>query len=92
MALALVTGAAGALGGDVARALARRGDAVALLNRPQARGKLEALAAEIGHDATIHVAWDELADRPIELAALVAGGLQAARRSTRRRTTRRTGR
>jgi NAD(P)-dependent dehydrogenase (short-subunit alcohol dehydrogenase family) len=74
MALALVTGAAGALGGDVARALARRGDAVALLDRSHARAKLEALAAEIGHDATVHVDLGELADRPIELAALVAGG------------------
>jgi NAD(P)-dependent dehydrogenase (short-subunit alcohol dehydrogenase family) len=47
---------------------------VALLDRPSSRARLDALAAEIGHGATVHVALDELADRPIELAALVAGG------------------
>jgi NAD(P)-dependent dehydrogenase (short-subunit alcohol dehydrogenase family) len=74
MPLALVTGAAGALGGDVARALAQRGDSVALLDRPESRARLDALAAEIAHGATVHVALDELRGRPIELAALVAGG------------------
>jgi NAD(P)-dependent dehydrogenase (short-subunit alcohol dehydrogenase family) len=74
MAYALVTGAAGALGADVARALASRGDSVALLDRPEGRARLDAIAAEIGHGATVHVGLGELADVPIELAALVAGG------------------
>jgi pteridine reductase len=42
----LVLGATGRLGGGVARALARRGDRVVLTARD--RGKLEALAAEVG--------------------------------------------
>jgi pteridine reductase len=42
----LVLGATGRLGGGVARALARRGDRVMLTGRD--RGKLEALAAEVG--------------------------------------------
>jgi len=42
----LVLGATGRLGGGIARALARRGDRVVLTARD--RGKLEALAAEVG--------------------------------------------
>ena len=70
----LVTGAAGALGGAVARALASRGDSVALVDRPEGRARIEALAAEIGKSASIHVSLDEIAGRPIDAAVLVAGG------------------
>ncbi len=57
----------------MARALAARGDAVALLDREQTRGRLETLAKEIGHGATVHVSLEELKG-DVELAALVAGG------------------
>ena len=75
MTLCLVTGAAGALGSNVARALVARGDDVALLDRAQARAQLDALAADLGKRATAHLTIDDaLARGPIELAALVAGG------------------
>ena len=75
MALSLVTGAAGALGADVARTLASRGDDVALVDRPQARARLDALVAELGKRATAHVSLeDALASGPVELVALIAGG------------------
>lgn len=74
MALCLVTGAAGALGADVARAVASRGDDVALVDREHSRGRLEALAAELGPRATVHVSLaDALGRGPVDLAALVAG-------------------
>ncbi|HEY1956992.1 MAG TPA: SDR family NAD(P)-dependent oxidoreductase [Polyangiaceae bacterium] len=71
MALCLVTGAAGALGAAVARTLAARGDDVALVDRPQARARLDALAAELAPRATAHVSIE---DGAYEYAALIAGG------------------
>jgi len=55
---ALVTGASGGIGGAIARALHRQGAAVLLAGTRQAA--LEALAAELGERARIHVA--DLAD------------------------------
>lgn len=74
MALSLVTGAAGALGADVARTLASRGDDVALVDCEQGRARLDALAAELGPRASAHVSLeDALARGPVDGAALVAG-------------------
>jgi 3-oxoacyl-[acyl-carrier protein] reductase len=55
---ALITGASGGIGGAIARALHRQGAAVLLAGTRQAA--LEALAAELGERARIHVA--DLAD------------------------------
>src|SRR5438045_3265766 len=75
MALCVVTGAAGALGADVARALVSRGDDVALVDRAQARERLESIAKELGPHASAHFDVDSaLARGPVELAALIAGG------------------
>jgi NAD(P)-dependent dehydrogenase (short-subunit alcohol dehydrogenase family) len=71
---AVVTGAAGALGSEVARTLAGRGDTVLLVDRPHARERLDALAREIGHGASAHYALEEVAGRPVSAAALIAGG------------------
>jgi NAD(P)-dependent dehydrogenase (short-subunit alcohol dehydrogenase family) len=46
--VALVTGAAGALGAEVARTLAKRGHKLALVDGPHARERLAALGAELG--------------------------------------------
>ena len=74
MPLSLVTGAAGALGSDVARALARRGDQVALVDRPETRARLDALVAELGNGASAHGSVeDALARGAFDGAALVAG-------------------
>jgi len=74
MSLSLVTGAAGALGADVARALIGRGDDVALVDREQGRARLDALAKELGPRASAHVTLeDALARGPVDSAALVAG-------------------
>jgi NAD(P)-dependent dehydrogenase (short-subunit alcohol dehydrogenase family) len=45
--VAIVTGAAGALGGEVARTLAQRGSAVALVDMPSHADRLAALAASL---------------------------------------------
>jgi len=75
MPLCVVTGAAGALGSDVARALISRGDDVALVDRAEARARLDALVKELGARATAHTDLSDAAARgPVELAALVAGG------------------
>jgi NAD(P)-dependent dehydrogenase (short-subunit alcohol dehydrogenase family) len=79
MSQSLITGAAGALGADVARALAARGDRVMLVDRPQGRARLEALATEIGHDASVHVGLDDLGAHAVDFAALVAGGWAAGK-------------
>jgi 3-oxoacyl-[acyl-carrier protein] reductase len=63
---ALVTGASGAIGGAIARALHRQGAAVLLAGTRQAA--LETLAVELGERARIHVA--DLAD-PAAADALV---------------------
>jgi NAD(P)-dependent dehydrogenase (short-subunit alcohol dehydrogenase family) len=85
--VALVTGAAGALGAEVARTLSARGDKIVLVDGAGARARLEKIAAslpaacvvagDIADDAT----WSEAMPR-IErelgaapsLAALIAGG------------------
>jgi NAD(P)-dependent dehydrogenase (short-subunit alcohol dehydrogenase family) len=72
MAHALVTGAAGALGGDVARALVARGDSVVLVDRPEGRARAEALAKELGSKASVHASIEE-ASAEIDVAALIAG-------------------
>src|SRR5882672_2072720 len=75
MPLCVVTGAAGALGADVARALVSRGDDVALVDRAQARERLEAITKELGPKASAHFDLESaLARGPVELAALIAGG------------------
>jgi len=71
MAVCLVTGAAGALGAAVARTFAARGDEVALVDRVEARARLDALAAELGPRASARVSIE---DRPFDYAALIAGG------------------
>src|ERR1700749_1927201 len=43
-----VTGGAGALGSELARVLAKRGDAIAIFDTPRAKERAEALAKEIG--------------------------------------------
>jgi len=75
MPLCLVTGAAGALGSDVARTLISRGDDVALVDRPAVRARLDALVNALGPKATAHGDLASALSRgPIELAALIAGG------------------
>jgi NAD(P)-dependent dehydrogenase (short-subunit alcohol dehydrogenase family) len=84
--VALVTGAAGALGGEVARTLAARGCKLALVDSERARSRLEQLAAElgggcvVGGDITAEATWAEAVPRierelgaaPSQ-AALIAG-------------------
>jgi NAD(P)-dependent dehydrogenase (short-subunit alcohol dehydrogenase family) len=84
----VVTGAAGALGSVTARRLAQRGAGVALVDRPEAVGALQALAKELGKavavplDAASVDAWKEALGRietelgPSEGAALIAGTWQ----------------
>src|SRR6185295_2511378 len=75
MALCVVTGGAGALGSDVARALVARGDDVALVDTPHGQARAEALAKELGPRATAHTDLaSALARGPVEFAALIAGG------------------
>lgn len=75
MSLCVVTGAAGALGSELARVLAARGDDVALVDRAQARTRLDALVKEIGARASAHESIADAKKRgSIECAALVAGG------------------
>jgi NAD(P)-dependent dehydrogenase (short-subunit alcohol dehydrogenase family) len=84
--VALVTGAAGALGAQVARTLSARGDKIVLVDGPGARARLEQLAASlpgacvVAGDITDDGTWSEAMPR-IErelgaapsLAALIAG-------------------
>src|SRR5512135_1664924 len=75
MPLCVVTGAAGALGSDVARALISRGDDVALVDRAEARARLDALVKELGPRASAHTDLTDAAARgAVDFAALVAGG------------------
>ncbi len=84
--IALVTGAAGALGTEVARALHARGHALALLDAAPARARLDALAASfpqacaISGDLASEATWSDAKARierelgaPPARAALVAG-------------------
>jgi NAD(P)-dependent dehydrogenase (short-subunit alcohol dehydrogenase family) len=85
--VALVTGAAGALGGEVSRALSQMGCKLALADGPAARARLEALAASLGGacvvagDIGLESTWAEAMPRiarelgaaPTK-AALIAGG------------------
>src|ERR1700727_1534927 len=85
--VALVTGAAGALGSEVARVLSARGQKLALVDSEHGRPRLEALAASLGGacvvagDIAVEATWAEAMPRierdlgaPPTLAALVAGG------------------
>jgi NAD(P)-dependent dehydrogenase (short-subunit alcohol dehydrogenase family) len=85
--VALVTGAGGALGAEVARALAARGERLVLVDGAPARGRLEQLASAIGGgcvvagDLTDDAVWSEAMPRVVRelgaaptLAALIAGG------------------
>jgi NAD(P)-dependent dehydrogenase (short-subunit alcohol dehydrogenase family) len=84
--IALITGAGGALGGEVARALRARGSSLVLVDAPQSRERLEGLAASLGGacvvlgDASAESTWAEAMPRitrelgaPPTAAALVAG-------------------
>ena len=84
--VALVTGAAGALGSEVARVLSARGQKLALVDSERGRPRLEALAASLGGasvvagDIALEATWAEAMPRierelgaaPSQ-AALVAG-------------------
>src|SRR5579859_3319216 len=85
--VALVTGAAGALGSEVARKLSARGDRVVLVDGAGARARLEQLAATlpgasvVAGDITDDRTWSDAMPRierdlgaPPTLAALIAGG------------------
>jgi len=75
MPLCVVTGGAGALGADVARALVSRGDDVAIVDMPRARERMDALVRELGPKASAHVDLESaIARGPVEWAALIAGG------------------
>jgi NAD(P)-dependent dehydrogenase (short-subunit alcohol dehydrogenase family) len=63
----VITGAAGALGSDVARYLVPRGYRTALIDSPRSAERLAAVAAELGAQAAAHAAdvtaaaaWDEV--------------------------------
>jgi NAD(P)-dependent dehydrogenase (short-subunit alcohol dehydrogenase family) len=91
--VALVTGAGGALGAEVARVLAGRGHALALLDSEAGKERLEALARSLGRataitgDLTVQSTWsDAMARIERELgaapaaAALIAGGWRGGQR------------
>ena len=84
--VALVTGAAGALGAEVARTLSARGDRLVLVDGPGAKARLDQLAATlpsacvVAGDVTSDATWNEALPRierelgaPPSLAALIAG-------------------
>jgi NAD(P)-dependent dehydrogenase (short-subunit alcohol dehydrogenase family) len=85
--VALVTGAGGALGAEVARTLASRGDKIVLVDAVGAKARLEQLASSLPHasiitgDVTDDATWatalpratKELGAAP-SFAALIAGG------------------
>jgi NAD(P)-dependent dehydrogenase (short-subunit alcohol dehydrogenase family) len=75
MPLCVVTGGAGALGADVARALVSRGDDVAIVDMARAQSRMDALVKELGPKASAHTDVERaLARGPVEFAALIAGG------------------
>ncbi|HEY3934866.1 MAG TPA: SDR family NAD(P)-dependent oxidoreductase [Gemmatimonadales bacterium] len=84
--IALITGAAGALGSHVARTLAARGDNLVLVDTAAARTRLESIAKETGNaaiiagDVALDATWQEGLPRVARelggaptLAALIAG-------------------
>jgi NAD(P)-dependent dehydrogenase (short-subunit alcohol dehydrogenase family) len=90
--VALVTGAAGALGGEVARTLSARGCKVALVDSERARQRLEQLAEDLGGacvvagDIAAEATWTEAFPRierelgaPPSQAALIAGGYRGGK-------------
>lgn len=90
--IALVTGAAGALGSEVARALSARGHALALVDSDAHADRLEALGKTLGHaswctgDVAVEATWGGIMahverelGQPPSLAALVAGGWRGGR-------------
>jgi NAD(P)-dependent dehydrogenase (short-subunit alcohol dehydrogenase family) len=91
--VALVTGAAGALGAEVARALAAAGHKLALVDTEQAAARLAEVARDIGggaiaaFDITSATSWREkLAElehelgAPVSHAALIAGGWRGGKK------------
>ena len=76
--VALVTGAAGALGSEVARLLSARGHKLALVDAERGRDRLAELATSLGGacvvagDIALEATWAELGSAPTR-AALVAG-------------------
>jgi NAD(P)-dependent dehydrogenase (short-subunit alcohol dehydrogenase family) len=90
--VALVTGAAGALGSEVARTLSRRGCKLALVDAERAEVRLRELATSLGGAAIVtgdiatQHAWDGVAARierelgaPPTQAALIAGGYRGGK-------------
>lgn len=90
--VALVTGAAGALGAEVARKLFARGDRVVLVDGAGAKARLEQLAATmpgacvVAGDITDDRTWSDALPRverevggPPSLAALIAGAWRGGR-------------
>ncbi len=71
MTNSLVTGAAGALGADVAHNLSARGDSVVLVDRTEARARLDVLAKALGEKASVRL---DIGAKEIDCAALIAGG------------------
>ncbi len=85
--VALVTGAAGALGAEVARALSKRGSKLALVDTGRGLERMKELASSLGGAAIVtgdiatEAAWAEAVARierelgaPPSQAALIAGG------------------
>jgi NAD(P)-dependent dehydrogenase (short-subunit alcohol dehydrogenase family) len=90
--VALVTGAAGSLGAEVARTLFRRGSKLVLVDTERGKDRLVELAAAldgasiIAGDITAERTWSEALPRierelgsPPSLAALIAGGWQGGK-------------
>jgi NAD(P)-dependent dehydrogenase (short-subunit alcohol dehydrogenase family) len=92
--IALITGAAGALGSEVARRLASQGCKVALVDAPRAKSRLDDLARELGPracaatgDLATDAAWSEIVPKvradlggDPSRAALIAGGWAGGKR------------
>src|SRR5271165_2525597 len=91
--IALVTGAAGALGAEVARMLSRRGHKLVLVDTDRGGDRVRHLAASLGEatvvtgDITVEATWREALPRierelgaPPVLAALIAGAWRGGER------------
>jgi NAD(P)-dependent dehydrogenase (short-subunit alcohol dehydrogenase family) len=90
--VALVSGAGGALGAEVARVLSKRGDSVVLVDGAASKARLEQLASTlprslvVAGDITDDATWTDAMPRiehelggPPSLAALVAGAWRGGR-------------